>query len=168
MGSYFLMSWRFDKSTAESFGLIPKSEKIAINPIDNSSWEKALLYDFGWGQENGYYRTPLLGFTQLCDLAIHGTNRDDVYGATAIILNLFPEELLVYCEMLIKSGGESDLEEFDKLCLLCKLQEPYNRSPTKHKKPEVVKNDFCRWKNLSNIAIERQAKKNSTKKQRKK
>ena len=48
MGEYFYMSMRMNKSDAADFGLIPYEENKAINPKDNSIWEKKALYDFGW------------------------------------------------------------------------------------------------------------------------
>lgn len=46
---YFLISFRFNKSTPEDFGLIKsiKDSSIYINTMDNSHWIKQESYDFG-------------------------------------------------------------------------------------------------------------------------
>lgn len=40
MGKYFVMSLKFNKSSASDFGFKPYGEKYAINPNDNSLWMK--------------------------------------------------------------------------------------------------------------------------------
>lgn len=84
MGNYFVMSMIFNKCSDSDFGLVSNGTDTAINPKDNSIWVKAALYDFGWGKENGFYKAPLPGFDILFDLALHSTNRDDMYGETAV------------------------------------------------------------------------------------
>ena len=55
---YFLMSFRFDKNKPEDFGLekSPSNDNIFIDLRDNSEWLKKDLYDFGWGNEYGFYK----------------------------------------------------------------------------------------------------------------
>lgn len=59
------------------------------------------MYDFGWGKENGFYKSPLPNFDILLDLALNSKSRDDMYGAAAMILENFADELLCQCETLI-------------------------------------------------------------------
>ena len=101
MGNFFVMSMRFNKSSASDFGLISKDEKNAINPNDNSVWIKASLYDFGWGKENGFYKAPLPDFDSLFEIALYSKNSEDMYGAAAIILEKHPNNLLSKCEMFM-------------------------------------------------------------------
>lgn len=43
MGKYFVMSLKFNKSSASDFGFKPYGEKYAINPNDNSLWMKKII-----------------------------------------------------------------------------------------------------------------------------
>lgn len=95
---YFRMSVRFNKSTLNDFGLIKSSEGLIIDKIDHSIWEKKELLDLGWGNENGFYKTPLLGFDDLNKLVLEfsynkkNNNIDTInfYGALAILLQRYP------------------------------------------------------------------------------
>lgn len=144
MGSYFVMSTRFDKSKASDFGLISKDENTAINPSDNSIWIRTALYDFGRGKENGFYRSPLPNFDTLLELALNSKNRDDMYGAAAMILENFADELLCQCETLINERSRK--KEFKRLAELFKLKSATNRCSVVHKTYEQCQNDYCRWK----------------------
>lgn len=106
MGNYFVMSTRFNKSKASDFGLTAKDENTAINPKDNSIWIRTALYDFGQGKENGFYKAPLPTFDILFELALNSKSRDDMYGAAAMILNNFADELLCQCETLINNPSQ--------------------------------------------------------------
>ena len=68
MGHFFVMSTRFNKCDASDFGLLPLAEDMALSPNDGSIWVKTELYNFGWGDENGYYRYPMPSFEKLFHL----------------------------------------------------------------------------------------------------
>ena len=150
MGNYFVMSMRFNMSNASDFGLISNGPNTAINPNDNSTWIKAALYDFGWGKENGFYKTPLPNFDSLFELALYSKNRDFMYGAAAIILEKFSDELLCQCEILVNDRFRK--KEFKKLVELFKLKLPINRCSVVQKTNEQIQNDYDRWKKISEIA----------------
>ena len=150
MGAYFVMSFRFDKSIASDFGLVPINESTAIDPKDGSIWLKTELFDFGWGKENGFYKAPLPCFKKLFDIALNGDERDDVYGSAAIILDRFPYELLCKCEQLM--NGKLNKKEMIRLIDLFDLEKPINRCASVHKAYEQVKNDYDRWKRIAEIA----------------
>ena len=150
MGNYFVMSTRFNKSKASDFGLISKDANTAINPNDNSIWIRTALYDFGWGKENGFYKSPLPNFDILLELALNSKSRDDMYGAAAMILENFADELLCQCETLI--NDRSRKKEFKRLVELFKLKSATNRCSVVRKTYEQVKSDYCRWKKISDIA----------------
>lgn len=150
MGNYFVMSMRFNKCNASDFGFISNGTNTAVNPNDNSTWIKAALYDFGWGKENGFYKAPLPSFDTLFKLALYSTNRDDMYGAAAIILEKFADELLCQCEILGKEHFRK--KEFKKLVELFKLKVPTNRSSVVQKTYEQIQNDYARWEKISEIA----------------
>ena len=101
MGKYFVMSKRFNKQYAKDFGLISNGNNTALDPTDGSLWTKTNLYDFGWEKENGYYKEPLPDFLSLFEITLCSNNDDDTYGAAAIILEKYPDELLIKCEQLM-------------------------------------------------------------------
>lgn len=147
MGKYFVMSRRFDKRSAADFGLLPTGEPTAQDPADGSTWVMAELYDFGWGREHGFYRLPLPDYDALLELALHGGETDDAYGAAAVILERYPDELLQSCEAL--AGDPLAREELQTLARLFALEVPINRSPTVHKSTEQVSRDHARWQRLA-------------------
>lgn len=150
MGRFFVMSRRFDKCCAVDFGFIPTNHDMAINPADGSAWKRILLYDFGWGKENGYYRIPLPDFKVLFDLALFSTSRDDVYGSAAVIIDRFSDELLLQCEDIIKNASQKN--EFIRLIKLFDLTLPINRSSITNKTIAQIESDHSRWKAVAAVA----------------
>ena len=150
MGKYFLMSVRFNKSDAYDFGLVPSDNDTAINPRDNSTWIKAHLYDFGWGKENGYYKYPLPDFDTLFELLSGYESEEDSYGAAAVILEKYPDELLRQCEILINDPARK--KDFKKIIPLFGLRQAINRSPVVGKTYAQIQSDFERWKKISEAA----------------
>lgn len=150
MGNYFVMSMRFNKCTASDFGLVSKNSNMAINPKDKSIWIKTALYDFGWGKENGFYKSPLPNFDKLFELVLYSTNREDMYGAAAIILDTFADELLCRCEKYMNDYSKK--KEFKKMVELFKLKFPINRCSVVQKTYEQVQSDYARWKKISETA----------------
>lgn len=147
MGTYFMMSFRFNKQYPQDFGLTKINHDIAFNPVDNSKWQAKLLYDFGWGKENGYCKLPIPDFTKLLDIILNSENNEDVYGATAIILDMYSEELLDKCEQLINSDIQS--KALKKISALFNLENPINRCNIEQKSYEQIRADFERWKKIS-------------------
>ena len=150
MGNYFVMSMRFNKSSASDFGLISKDANTAVDPNDNSIWVKTDLYDFGWGKENGFYKSPLPNFDVLFGLALNSKIRDDMYGAAAVILEKYADELLCQCEIIM--NDRSRKKEVKRMVELFKLRSATNRSSVVQKSYEQVQSDCCRWKKISDIA----------------
>ncbi len=150
MGKYFVMSKRFNKHNAEDFGLKPIDTKTAFNPTDDSYWIKTDLYDFGWGKENGYYKEPLPDFLSLFDITLHSKNWDDVFGAAAVILKLYPDELLVKCEELMIDKKHK--RDFQKIAEIFKLKDITNRSSVINKTFFQIQNDYERWYKVSCMA----------------
>jgi len=146
MGNYFMMSFRFNKHSAQDFGLVELDANSAIDPVDNQLWKKISLYNFGWGSENGFYKAPMLEFEELFDLTIHSTLFDDVYGAASVILNDYPDQLLEKCESIISN------EEFhliERLSKIYDLSDPINRSSILFKSFEQINSEHERWENIS-------------------
>ena len=151
MGNYFVMSMRFNKCAASDYGFILKDANTAINPQDNSIWIKSALYDFGWGKENGFYREPLPDFDTLFELALYSTNSEDMYGAAAVILEKFADDLLCKCEIYMNDRFRK--KEFKKMVELFNLKLSMNRCSTSGKTYEQIQNDYARWKAVSKMAM---------------
>ena len=91
---YFLMSTLFNKETAADFGLVEKDGRF-FRESDNSEWVKCQLYDYGWGDENGFYKLPLGDFYELINIVLTG-EKEDSFGAAAIIMDRYNDELKVF------------------------------------------------------------------------
>ena len=150
MGNFFVMSIRCNKCSASDFGFIINDANTAINPNDNSLWVKCALYDFGWGKENGFYKAPLPDFDTLINLVLYSTDREDMYGAAAVILDKFADELLCQCEMLMIDCRRK--KDFKKLVELFDLKTSTNRSSITQKTYRQIQDDYMRWKKVSEIA----------------
>lgn len=153
VGKYFVMSMRFNKCSASDFGLVPCGKDRAIDPNDGSAWIKSSLYDFGWGKESGYYKSPLPEFPELVELVLHSANEEDVFGAAATVLEKYPDQLLEQCEMLMDNQGQKD--NFNKMARIFKLNFAVNRSSTANKSCDQIKNDYERWRKVSEAAKKR-------------
>lgn len=151
MGNYFAMSFQFNKGNASDFGFIAKDENTAIDPKDDSVWIKCALFDFGWGKENGFYKVPLPGFGVLFDLVLHSENRDDMFGAAAVILEKYADDLLCQCEKIMNDRARK--EEFKRLVEVFNLKLPTNRSSVVQKTYAQIQNDYRRWKTVSEKAM---------------
>lgn len=150
MGKYFVMSKRFNKCNASDFGLVTEGTDVAIDPKDGSVWIKAALYDFGWGKENGFYKSPQPDFDTLIELALHSTDEEDKYGAASILLDKYGDELLRQCENLMNDYSKK--EDFKKLIALFNLKHPANRCSIAQKTYEEIQSDYARWEKVSEMA----------------
>ena len=92
---YFLMSCRFNKQSPNDFGL--KYENgVFYSKKDNSIWRICDLYDFGVGRENGFYKEPLPNFEGLVKILLDSSDKEDRYGAAAIIIYNYIDDLFLY------------------------------------------------------------------------
>jgi hypothetical protein len=149
---YFLMSFRFDKTDPEEYGLISSSEQdnLFIRTSDGSTWKKKNLYDFGWGNENGFIRQPELDFDELWYLLLNSKAQENEYGAASELLEKYPEELLMRVEQILDQNAATRLDEKAKrVCLILKLDRPLNRSKTIGKPYEQISREFERWRAVS-------------------
>ena len=150
MGQYFLMSRRLNKTTAKDFGLCPQSETRAVCESDGSVWQKAELYDFGWGKECGYIKLPMPDEKLLFDIVLHSTSEEDVYGAAALITEAYSDALLVLCEDVLQK--KTDACAVKRLIDVFRLEIPINRSKTIGKDLSQIQSDFERWKAVAERA----------------
>ena len=151
MGNYFVMSTRFNKSGASDFGFVAEDSNTAINPVDNSIWIKASLYDLGWGKENGFYKDPLPDFNSLLEIVLYTIDAEDMYGAAAIILDKFAEDLLCACETFM--NDRSRKKEFKKMVKLFDLKTELNRCSVLGKTYAQIQQDHKRWKAVCEMAM---------------
>ena len=150
MGEHFVMSTRLDKCEASDFGLEQLDAKRATNPKDHTLWGKCKLEVFGWGKVIGFYKEPLPGFDTLLELVLYGKNRDDRYGAAAVILKKYPEKLLNECESCMEDVANSSA--FKKLADIFNLKDPINLCPAANKSHDRIKSEYLRWKKISEAA----------------
>lgn len=130
--------------------MVPLDSQTAMDPDDRTLWAKASLYDFGWGKENGFYKLPLPDFDTLMELALYSTDKADMYGAAAILLDRFPDNLWERCWQLMHNRPK----EFQKLAELLDLKSPVNRSPVEGKTLEQIEVDYQKWIALGKAAAE--------------
>ncbi len=154
MGEFFMMSNRFDKSSSSDFSLI-STEKVDVFKLveDNSLWEKCELYDFGWGNENGYRKIPILSFAQLVDLAMNSTNNDDKFGAAAQLLSEHTFELMEFCFNIVK--GDLINKKYIEFFRLLKLHIPTNRWEVIGKTIKEIEADAQKWLEISKALTNR-------------
>ena len=119
----------------------------SILPIDNSLWKKRNLYDFGWGKENGYYRLPLPQFDDLVNIIIISKCKDNRYGAAAIILDDFNDNLLIKCQEIFKY--EKNPKKYCDFFKILQLNIPINRSSILGKSYKEITEDFEKWNDIS-------------------
>lgn len=150
MSSYFVMSRRFDKRTASDFGLSDLGDGMAVRPSDGSLWQEALLYDLGWGPENGYCRVPLPDFPQLMDIVLRESDEEDVFGAAAMIERQYPELLLERCEEMMMDPARA--ADFEKMVRIFRLYHPVNRCSIEGKRYEEIRSDSERWNRIAETA----------------
>lgn len=151
MAMYFRMSNRFSKSTPQDFGLMQAEDgKLAIDPNDGTLWERCSLYDFGWGKENGYFKCPLPNYDELLSVILTSKDSDDIYGAAAIILDRYPEELLDSCEKIFSAGGL--FQEVQTLDKVFNLNSGTNLCPIVGKNWNEIQRDARRWQAIADAA----------------
>lgn len=150
MSSYFVMSRRFQKRTASDFGLSDLGGGMAVRPADGSLWKKALLYDLGWGPENGYYKIPLPDFPQLLDIVLQSDDEEDAFGAAAMIERQYPELLLERCENIMSDPARA--ADFEKFVRIFRLYHPVNRCLIEGKQADEIRSDGERWSRVAEAA----------------
>ena len=112
---YFYITINFLPDYSKVFKCI--TENIYINTLTGEQFQKRLLYDFGWGQENGFELIPQLSFEELIQLVEHpmvlpqkrfwqkytkeesqqiDVWRSNLYGAAAVIMQDYVKELIEF------------------------------------------------------------------------
>lgn len=148
---YFLLSFRFNKSTSDDFGLVQSKEdtNIFIDKDDNSQWVWQESYDFGWGNENGFMRLPELNFEQVWYLLNNSTIQDNMYGSAFIIEEKYPDKLMEILKSIFEHNQRIVDERQKKVLKILKLNEARNRSEILGKSFIEIEEDFKKWKDIS-------------------
>lgn len=126
---------------------------------DDSCWQKRSLFDFGVGDEPGYYRYPMSGMEDLVELLLTAQIEDDYYGAASVLLNEFADEALPLLEAALQNAARYP-HAAQRLAAVG-LNHAANRSEIVGKSAEQVQADFSRWQALT-ATICRNAKEEKT------
>lgn len=149
MKRYFYITINFSPEY-EGTVLARLKDDLYINTETGETYRKRALYDFGWGKENGFYKAPLPDFDTLLELVLHSEDRDDMYGAAAIILEKYADELLYRCEAMMNDPLRK--KEFRRSAEVFRLEEPLNRCSVDQKTSEKIKSNHTRWKKIAQAA----------------
>lgn len=90
---------------------------------------------------------PLPEFNELFNIILDSDNKEDIYGAAAIIMEVYPDMLLERCEEIVFYC--SDNKKIMKLACVFKLSDSVNKSPVKGKSFYEILGDYKRWKNIA-------------------
>lgn len=133
---YFIIELKSDKKLSEGFGLLPTDNAdVFILSSEKSLWKKRLLYDFGKGKENGYYRLPQLKYDDLVNLILRSNCFDNIYGAASIILEDYSDDLLNTCRTIL--NDKKDVKNYLKLFQVLQLIDSPNKFGNKDDWKEI-------------------------------
>lgn len=147
----FLMSVRFNKQKAEDFGLIYR-DGIFTRFTDKTEWKPCKLYDFGWGNENGFYKIPLASFDELIEMVLSDEDEEDSYGAASIILNQHSNELKLYLLNIIATKAHNKSKrDLKRINDIFKLQRSINLTFSNGMSLQQIDNEYRDWCNIASF-----------------
>ena len=136
---YFYLTIHFSPDYVGTV-LAKHQDNLYINTETGEIYRKRLLYDFGWGQENGFELMPQLSFDNLIKLIEYPMTvpqkkfwpkytkaeieqfdiwRSNLYGAIAVIMQDYVEELVEFLSAKINTNyfsNPSIRENFKWFC----------------------------------------------------
>jgi len=142
----FIMSFRYNKQSDSDFGMEYKDGKY-ISEKDGSEWVKCKLYDFGWGKENGFYKIPLGTFHELIALVLSDEDKEDSYGAAAIIATNYQMELKIFLQNLMTQ--KINISTKEKLNEIFFLDESYNKTFEIGMTFSQIEKEYNDWKQIA-------------------
>lgn len=142
----FMMSKKFNKISCSDFNLYEKNGKY-YSKYDESEWTPCLLYDFGWGKENGFYRVPLGDFSELIGIVLSRSDEEDSYAAASIIIDNYASELKSF--LLDTISTDSKNVDYGRLNLIFKLEVPLNRTLDDRMDLASIEKEYSDWKYIS-------------------
>ncbi|MBP3576092.1 MAG: hypothetical protein J6J55_06300 [Paludibacteraceae bacterium] len=146
---HFLMSFRFNKQSPQDFGLIYQNGKF-YNEKDGAEWKQCVLFDLGWGEENGYYKVPLASFEKLMQLVLSDDDIEDSYGAAAMIQKVYPTALKMYLQTLIcQKVHFQDRKKLKKLNQFFRLQRGLNLTYIAGMTKDEAEKENAAWQEIA-------------------
>ena len=148
---YFRMSFRFNKNKPEDFGLVKSQlqNDVYIDNSDNSKWIRASLYDFGWGNENGFIRLKKLNFMQLWELLVNSNDQENRYGAAHLLEYEHADDLMNHLLNILNTNNLQLTNSMKEAFKILKLNEVKNRSEVIGKSFSQIEKEFENWKYIS-------------------
>jgi len=148
MGNHFIIGSRFDRKSPEDFGLTSTEQPdVYLREEDGSLWIPRQLYDFGWGDEDGFYRLPMPKFDELVSIVLKAENVDDKYGAASVIIQDYCDELLDKCLEVFAS--ETEIDSYLEFFTILKLDRSVNRSQVIGKSCIDIEKDLTAWNEVA-------------------
>ena len=118
---------------------------------DGSYWQTRALYDFGWGDEPGYFKLFLPSTEELVELLLTSDIEDDYYGAASVLMDEAADEALPYLEAALQDEGRYPLAA--RRLAAVGLSRAVNRCEIIGKSAEQVQADFARWQALADEIV---------------
>lgn len=107
----FHMSFRFDNTKPDDFGLISsEQDNVYIDPNDNSKWEKRNLIDLGWGLEVAFCKLPYPSFNELLHLSLYANSKEKkagYYCSIGLLLHDYASEFFDFTQNILANGKYS-------------------------------------------------------------
>ena len=139
------MSMRFNKQKPEDFGLIYE-DGIFTRMSDKTEWMPCELYDFGWGNENGFYKIPLGSFDELIEMVLSNIDEEDSYGAASIILSQYPNQLKAYLLNITTSPVcHKNKRSLRRINDILKLQQSINLTLNPNMTIQQIEKEYQDW-----------------------
>ena len=178
MKRYFYITINFLPEYEKTI-FIKRQDGLYINTETGEIYHKRLLYDFGWGQENGFEIIPQLSFDELIKLVekpmvqqkkkfwqkytkeeIEQADiwRNNLYGAIAVIMQDYVEELIEFLSTKVNTDYFSNThirENFKCFSFDSQKTRAEGKIPggVLARSYEEILNDYPQWKRISSKII---------------
>lgn len=179
MKRYFYVTIHFSPKYEESV-FTKLHDNLYRNVETGELYRKRPLYDFGWGQEDGFELLPQLAFDDLMNLIEHPmilprkkfgqkyttyqikqaeTYRSNLYGAVAVVMQDYVEDLVDFLSYKIDTDYFSDLsirENFKCFSFDSQKTRAEGRIPggVLTRSYENILNDCPKWKEIALRVVE--------------
>ena len=152
LGEHFRMGRRLNPKEPERFRLSYDNAIDTYRDMDDGSyWQACTLFDFGWGDEPGYFKLFLPSTEELVELLLTSDIEDDYYGAASVLMDGAADETLPYLEAALQDKGRYPLAA--RRLTAVGLSRAVNRSEIVGKSIERVQADFARWQALADEIV---------------
>lgn len=175
---FFYITVNFSPDFSDMFKCIDGN--IYMNNLTGEKFEKRLLYDFGWGQEYGFERLPVLTFGELIEL-VEGSvminkkrmwtrysqeekrsndiSQSNLFGAISVIMQDHIEEFIEFLSDKIDSdyfSNEIIRKNYIWFSFSTKemRENGYTSGGILTKSYEEILNEYESWKKISEKVIE--------------